>query len=97
MKIKLLLKIAFVFVLSAALASATAVVRWHLGMKSVLSLAGALIVAIFGIAACIAIFWLFESRAQSIFQKWATEQGYAVLRFKRAFLGGAFSFWTTSR
>jgi hypothetical protein len=97
MRIRLLLKIALAFVFFAALASATAVVRWHLGVKSAISLAGGLIVAILVIAAFIALNWLFEAKAQSIFQKWVTEQGYTVLRFERAFLSGAFSFWTTSR
>jgi hypothetical protein len=97
MRIKWLLKIALAFVLFAALASAIAVVRWHLDTKSVSSLAWAFMLAIFGIAASIALNWLFEAHAQSIFQKWATAEGYTILRFRRAFLSGAFSFWTTSR
>jgi hypothetical protein len=84
-------------VVLAALASTTAVIRWHLGAKSALSLAVALVLAILGITAFIALHWLFEAKAQSIFQTWATAEGYTILRFKRAFLGGAFSFWTTSR
>ena len=97
MRIKWLLKIALALVVFAALASATAVIGGHLGAKSALSLAGTLMLAIVGIAAFIALNWLFETRAQSIFRNWATAQGYTIVRFERAFLGGAFSLWTTSR
>jgi len=97
MRIRWLLKIALLLVGFAILASATAALRWHLSIKTTASLAGALLLAIFAIAAFIAFNWLLETKAQSIFQNWAREQGYTVLRFQRAFLSGAFSFWTTSR
>jgi hypothetical protein len=97
MRIKLLLKIAFALVFFAALVTATAVISGNWGVKSALSLAGNFLIAILVIAAFIAINWLFEASAQSIFQKWAMEHGYTVLQFRRAFFGGAFSFWTTSR
>ena len=97
MRIKWLLKIAIALVSFAALATATATISGHLDVKSALSLAGNLLIAILGIVAFIGLNWLFEARAQSIFKKWATEQQFTVLRCERAFFGGAFSLWTTSR
>jgi hypothetical protein len=96
-RIKWLLKIALAFVLVAAIASAAAVLRWHVGVKSALSVACSIMIAILAITAFIALNWLFETKAQSIFKNWAAKQGYTILQFERAFRSGAFSFWTTSR
>lgn len=97
MRIQYLIKTAAALVGLAALVSVVLVFRWHLGAESAFAIAAAIFCAVLAIAAFIAWAWLFQARAKSVVQKWASEHGYAVLRFESPFHTGAFSFWTTSR
>ena len=97
MRIGFVVKIAFALIGLAALASMALVLHWHLGARSAVALAGALLLATLLSAAFISLTWLGETRAKAIVQRWATEHGYTILRFEHPFPTGAFSFWTTSR
>ncbi len=92
-----LIKIAAVLVGLAALGSLLLVYRWHLGGRSALAIAAAVLCAVLAISVFIGWSWLFQVRAKSIVQKWAAEHGYDVLQFESPFHTGTFSFWTTSR
>jgi len=97
MRIRYVIRIAVVLVGLAALGSLVLVFRWHLGAQSALAMAGAVLCAILAISVVIAWSWLFQARARSIVQKWASEHGYVVLEFESPFHTGAFRWWTTSR
>src|SRR5690349_11549193 len=78
MRIRYVIRIAVVLVGLAALGSLVLVFRWHLGAQSALAMAGAVLCAILAISVVIAWSWLFQARARSIVQKWASEHGYVV-------------------
>jgi hypothetical protein len=97
MRVRYLIKIAGTLVAIAALGSFVLVLRWHSGMQSALTIAGAILCASLVMTAFIAWSWMFQARAKSIVQKWAAGHGYAVLQVESPFHTGAFCFLTTGR
>ena len=94
MRVNWKIRVAILILLPAALGCWSLIVRQN---QYVFTNVRALFFA--SLAASVVIGWTcaFRASAKVAVQRWATKQGYRVLRFQSPFLSGGFSWLTTSR